>query len=116
MDSNVNFYRECVKRLLGEYESLQDEGSQIELIFDDERMRYMALWVGWHQYKRIHQCVLHIDLIGDRILIQRNDTEEPIVTKLTEMGISEDKISLGFIHPKHQEYIGKEANVVAAGG
>ncbi|NEP47238.1 MAG: XisI protein [Okeania sp. SIO2G4] len=123
MDSTINFYRECVKRLLGEYESLQDEGSQIDLIFDDERMRYMALWVGWHQYKRIHQCVLHIDIIDSNlemgeshcILIQCNDTEEPIVTKLIEMGISEDKISLGFIHPQHREYLGREANVVAAG-
>ncbi|NEQ74922.1 MAG: XisI protein [Okeania sp. SIO2D1] len=49
------------------------------------------------------------------ILIQCNDTEEPIVTKLIEMGISEDKISLGFIHPQHREYLGREANVVAAG-
>jgi len=120
MDSTVNFYRECVKRLLSEYEHLQDESSKIELIFDDQRMRYLALWVGWHQYKRVHQCCLHIDIVKSddsyRLLIQRNDTEDSIVAELAEMGISEDKISLGFVHPQHQKYIEQKADVVSVGG
>ena len=118
-DNTVNFYRECVKRLLSEYELLQDESSKIELIFDDQRMRYLALWVGWHQYKRVHQCCLHIDIVeiddSYRLLIQRNDTEESIVAELAEMGISEDKISLGFVHPQHQKYLEQQADVVSVG-
>lgn len=115
MDRTVNFYRECVKRLLREYEHLQDENSKIELIFDDERMRYLALWVGWHQYKRVHQCCLHIDIVGNRLLIQRNDTEESIVAQLAEMGISENQISLEFVHPQHQKYMEQKADVVSVG-
>lgn len=119
MDRTVEFDRECVKRLLREYELLQDESSQIELIFDDERMRYMALWIGWHQYKRVHQCFLHIDIVrtngNHRLLIQHNDTEESIVAKLAAMGISEDRISLGFVHPQHQKYMEQKADVVSVG-
>ncbi|NEQ34797.1 MAG: XisI protein [Okeania sp. SIO3I5] len=56
----------------------------------------------------MHQCIIHIDIVENCILIQCNDTEESIVAKLTKMGIDEDRIRLGFIHPQHQEYIGKE--------
>ncbi|MGB3511545.1 MAG: XisI protein [Microcoleaceae cyanobacterium] len=105
MDNTIDFYRQCVKKLLCEYEYLQDEYSQIELIFDDERMRYIVLWVGWYKYKRIHQCVIHIDIVGDSIVIQCNDTEESIVEKLVEMGISQENISLNFIHPQHRGYL-----------
>ena len=104
MDSHLNFYQHCVKEFLTDYESLGNDDSRIELIFDDARMRYMAVWVGWHQCKRIHQCAIHIDIIGDRVVIQCNDTEESIIAGLEKRGVSPDKISLGFIHPHHQQY------------
>lgn len=106
-------YKECVKQLLCKYESLKDEDSEVELIFDDERMRYMALWVGWHKYKRVHQCIVHIDIVGDRIFIQCNDTEDSLVAELVEMGIPQENISLGFIHPKNQENLKQESIGVA---
>jgi XisI protein len=113
MDSSLEFYKQCVKKLLSQYESLKDENSKIELIFDDERMHYMALWIGWHEYKRIHQCAVHIDIVGDRIFIECNDTEDSLVAELLEMGISKERIHLSFIHPKKREYIEQEAGIVA---
>ncbi len=114
MESTLEFYQQCVKKLLSQYESLKDENSKIELIFDDERMHYMALWVGWHEYKRIHQCAVHIDIVGDRIAIQCNDTEDSVVADLVEMGIPQESIHLSFIHPKNLENVEQEARV--AGG
>jgi XisI protein len=123
MDNTISFYKQCVKKLLCQYEDLKDGDSQIELIFDDERMRYMAVWVGWYKYKRIHECAVHIDIVagnsavvGDshRIIIQRNDTEDSIVAQLVEMGISQNNISLSFIHPAHRGYAEQEGDVVAA--
>jgi XisI protein len=89
MESSIEFYQQCVKKLLSQYESLKDEDSKIELIFDDERMHYMVLWIGWHEYKRIHQCAVHIDIVGDRIFLECNDTEDSVVTQLVDMGISQ---------------------------
>jgi len=114
MDSSLDFYKQCVKKLLSQYELLKDKESEIELIFDDERMRYMVLWIGWHDYKRVHQCAVHIDIIGDVIAIQRNDTEDLVVTELVNMGIPQKKIILNFIHPKNRAYAEQEAAVVAA--
>ena len=113
MDNPLNFYKRCVKNILITYDNLGNEDCRIQLMFDDERMRYMAVWVGWHEYKRIHQCAIHIDIMGDRIMIECNDTEESIVEQLVEMGVSRDKISLGFIHPHHQQYKETVANLVS---
>lgn len=113
MESSLEFYKQCVKKLLSQYESLKDENSQIEIIFDDERMRYMALWIGWHECKRIHQCAVHIDIVGDRIFVECNDTEDSIVAELVDMGISKEIIHLSFIHPKNRGYIEQEAGLVS---
>ncbi|HIK10132.1 MAG TPA: XisI protein [Oscillatoriaceae cyanobacterium M33_DOE_052] len=103
MNNTINTYKHIIKQLLQDYEDFGNAESHIDLIFDDERMRYMAVWVGWRQYKRLHQCAIHIDIVGDSIMIQCNDTEESIINRLVEMGVSPDKISLGFIHPHHQQ-------------
>lgn len=42
----------------------------------------------------------HIDMIGDKVVIQENNTEELVKTELIEMGIPADKIELGFIPAK----------------
>ncbi len=59
MENTIEFYKSCIKQLLSRYESLKTDHADIELIFDDERRRYMATWVGWEQYKRI---VRHVSL------------------------------------------------------
>lgn len=102
MEKDIAFYQQCIKTLLGEYEPLQSEGSHVEVIFDDERMRYMALWVGWWKSKRIHQCAIHIDICDHIIVIQCNDTEDLIATELAEMGIPRENIRLGFLPPEVQ--------------
>lgn len=104
METTLDFYKQCVKALLRQYEEFQDKESKIELIFDDDRMRYLALWVGWNGYRRVHQCAVHIDIIDDRIAIQCNDTEDEIVPELVEMGIPQEIIDLNFIHPLHKTY------------
>ncbi len=60
MENSRKFYQQCVKQLLSEYEALKTPDSHIELIFDDKRMRYIAIWVGWRNRKRIHQCAIHV--------------------------------------------------------
>jgi hypothetical protein len=54
MEKTITFYQECVKKLLREYDGLHSEGSRVELTFDDERLHYLALWVGWWKSKRIY--------------------------------------------------------------
>ncbi len=104
MESTLEFYQQCIKTLLTQYESLHTEWSHVELLFDDERMRYMAVRVGWFKQKRIHLCLVHIDICGDAIMIQCNNTEDMVATELVDMGISREKIGLSFIPQEARPY------------
>jgi len=111
VEKTLAFYKSCVKRLLSAYESLGTERSQVDLLFDDERMHYMAVRVGWIKRKRLHLCLVHIDIYDGMIVIQCNNTEDLIVTELERLGIPRQQICLGFLppevrslvdHPEHQ--------------
>jgi hypothetical protein len=109
MEKTLEYYKSCVKRLLSVYEALRMERSQVDLLFDDERMHYMAVRVGWVNRKRLHLCLVHIDICDGMIVIQCNNTEDVIVTELEEMGIPRHQICLGLLPPEvrsladHQE-------------
>ncbi|MBV7337583.1 XisI protein [Chloroflexi bacterium TSY] len=100
MDKKVETYKKCVKELLLPYESLHTERSKVELIFDDERMRYMAVRVGWSDRKRLHLCLVHIDICDNKIIIQCNNTEDLIISELEEMGVPRPDICSGFLPPE----------------
>lgn len=55
MENSVEFYKSSVRKILSEYEQLKTNWSHAELVFDDERRRYLVMRVGWFQGKRIHQ-------------------------------------------------------------
>ncbi|MCP4405649.1 MAG: XisI protein [bacterium] len=86
MDSaGINFYQKCIKTLLSEYEDLQTEWSSVETLFDDERMRYMALRLGWNDQRRIHLCLIHIDIQDGMVIIQANNTEDALDGALVQL-------------------------------
>ncbi len=105
MESQLTFYRECIKTLLAGYDAIKTDEAELEVIFDDEHSRYVAIWVGWQQAKRIYQCAIHIDIIGDTIVVQRNDTEDRLDIDLLEYGIPKEKIRLGFLPPAVQQML-----------
>lgn len=45
MEKTIEFYKSCIKKLLSAYELLKTEWSEVELIFDDERMRYVEMGI-----------------------------------------------------------------------
>lgn len=100
MGKTIEHYKKCVKQLLATYESLHTERSQVDLIFDDERMHYMAVRVGWANRKRLHLCLVHIDICDEMLIIQCNNTEDSIASELEAMGIPSHKICLGFLPPE----------------
>jgi len=100
METPIAFYQQCIKQILSEYESLKTDDSQTQLIFDDARMRYLVMWLGWRGYKRIHECAIHIDIVGEQIVIQWNDTEELLDETLIDMGVPKAAICLGTLPPE----------------
>ncbi|MFB2969432.1 XisI protein [Aerosakkonema sp. BLCC-F183] len=99
-------YRQLVKQLMSEYASFStfDSGIENETIFDLENDRYMLLSIGWSQGRRIHYCIMHIDIIDERVWIQANNTDRLIAQELIAAGVSPESIVLGLQPPELREF------------
>nr|WP_199316911.1 element excision factor XisI family protein [Chroococcidiopsis sp. [FACHB-1243]] len=62
--------------------------------------------IGWNGDKYLHATPIHLSLIGDKVWVQYDDTEEGVVTDLMEVGIPRESIVLGFRHPKVRQHTG----------
>jgi hypothetical protein len=97
MDTLDN-YRQIIERILMEYAQLPYAYGQLErqLIIDRNANHYVLLTLGWENKQRAHGCLVHIDIIDDKIWIQRDGTEDGIANELVNNGISKSQIVLGF--------------------
>lgn len=91
-------YRQIIQDVLQEYVQIQYAHGNIqnEAVFDPEADRYLVISVGWDKYKRIHGCLIHLDIIDGKVWIQRDGTEYGIARELEEAGIPKHHIVLGF--------------------
>lgn len=101
-------YRETIERILSDYASIPYSYGdfQTEVVFDRTRDRYLMVNVGWHGKRRVHGCLVHIDIIDGKIWIQLDGTEQGIALDLEEAGIPKERIVLGFREPEIRPYTG----------
>jgi hypothetical protein len=104
MDS-IDQYRKIIQDVLSRYIDIEyAHGDFHNLpVFDCEHDHYLIMSQGWDsghhtKGKRVHGCLLHVDLIDGKVWIQRDGTEDGIAKELLEAGIPRDRIVLGF-HP-----------------
>jgi len=99
-------YRQLICDILIEYTKIPYSYGKIEYetVFDEQQNRYLVIILGREPMpelsptatRRVHGCLIHIDIIGDRVFIQRDGTEEGIANELVEAGIPENKIVLAY--------------------
>jgi len=99
-------YRQLVKQLLTDYAQMPTLDSEIcnETLFDSEKDRYLFLSLGWDKERRVHHCVIHIDIIEGQIWIQANRTDRLIAEELVAAGIPTESIVLGLQPPDVRAY------------
>jgi len=56
--------------------------------------------VGRENERRVHGCLVHIDIINGKLWIQRDGTERGIANDLVEAGVPKKQIVLGFRSPE----------------
>lgn len=108
MDTRLK-YQSIIKSVLQEYADYRatlPDGYTSQLIFDGERGQYLVLDMGWNGDKYLHATPIHISLIGDKVWVQYDDTEEGVATDLMAAGVSKEDIVLGFRHPKIRQHTG----------
>lgn len=93
-------YRMIVRRILEEYARYKPSHGSIdtELIVDEQRDHYELMHVGWDGPRRVHGCVIHLDIRDGKVWVQYDGTNRPVAEELVEAGIPREDIVLGF-HP-----------------
>ena len=89
-------YRKTIEKVLRDHSHTNLDNIESQLIIDREGKHYQILIVGWQGKKRIFCPLVHIDLIGDKIWIQHDGTEEGIALDLVNEGIPKSDIVLAF--------------------
>jgi hypothetical protein len=82
-----------------------------ETIFDRVQDRYAVIILGREPApevsatatRRVHGCLIHVDIVEGMIWIQRDGTEEGIAKALVNAGIPRERIVLGFRSPQLRE-------------
>lgn len=103
--------RETVKKSLLEWKEFitpriepEDQKLEAKVVFDDENNTYLLLFSGWKANQRIHSLMIHIEIIGDKIWIQEDNTEEGVAADLEKYGVPKSDIVLGFQPPNIRPY------------
>ena len=95
---NLENYRRIIREIITDYAKIPYAYGEIErqIVFDSESDRYLLMIVGWEGIRRVHGCLIQVDIINGKIWIQRDGTEDGIASELVKAGISKDQIVLGF--------------------
>ncbi len=98
-------YPKTIQKILSRH-STNDlaNGTEIKLIFDTNKNHYQVLNIGWKEQRRVYGVIIHVDIIGDKIWIQRDGTEIGIANELLNEGITKENIVLGFKSPFKRQF------------
>ena len=103
---NLEHERQVISQILKEYAGHRYRNIPITnvTVFDREADRYLVMMMGRENKKFVHGCLIHVEIIDDKIWIQRDGTEYGIANELVDAGIPKDKIVLGFKSPEMRQY------------
>jgi len=101
----INKYQQIIEKIINDYAGLKYAHGQVErhTVFDREKNRYLLMIVGKEGNKMVHGCLIHLEIIDDKIWIHRDGTEDGIAGELLAEGISKEKIVLGFYSPEKRK-------------
>lgn len=102
----VDRYYSIIYPLLREYADLPYRFGQVErrLIVSDDKSHYLFMTWGWENGSRVHGCIVHLEIIGDKIWIHEDGLEDGIAEDLLRLGIPKEQIVLGFHPPEVRPY------------
>ncbi|MEQ9238016.1 element excision factor XisI family protein [Coleofasciculus sp. E2-BRE-01] len=97
-----------IQKVLTDYAAIPYANLQLktQTIFDLKNNHYLLVNVGWQGQQYIYNCIVHIDIIDDKVWIQRDNTEAGIALDLEEAGILPEQIVLGFREPELRQHTG----------
>ena len=101
-------YRQIIRQILKDqaHPYAHSNDVETEIICDTEQDHYQLTYIGWEGQQRIFSLILHFDIKDGKIWVQHNGTELAIAQILTEQGVPESHIVLGFHSPFKRQFSG----------
>lgn len=101
-------YRKTIRQILETYVrwTRSKDHDDTEVVIDPERDHYELLQVGWDEDRRIHHCVIHVDIRDGKFWIQYDGTDRPVAEELLDVGVPREDIVLAFHPAELRQYTG----------
>ncbi len=95
---DITKYSEIICRLLNEYGQIPYSYGELErrFIISEDKNSYLLMTLGWQGDKRVHSCLIHVEIKDNKVWIQRDGTEDGIAEELVAAGIPKQDIVLAF--------------------
>ena len=99
-------YRQIICSTITEYAQIAYAYGDIQrhTVFDTKSDRYLLMILGWEDVKQVHGCLIHVEIIEEKIWIHQDGTEDGIANEFLNAGIPKDRIVLGFRSPSMRKY------------
>jgi XisI protein len=108
MDKIKN-YSNIVQKVLENFVAERQNGrSEVQtlLICDAIRDHYQIVRMGWRNGQQVFNVIFHIDIINNKIWVQRNMSDYDIVGDIEAQGVGKDEIVLAFHTPIMRPHTG----------
>lgn len=105
MDKLTELYQ-IIYPILKEYADLKYYYGDLKhkLIVSNDLKDYLLMTIGWENDSRVHGCLVHLEIINDKIWIHRDGLEDGIANDLVSSGIPKSQIVLAFHPPEVRPY------------
>ncbi len=100
--ADIEEVRQIIRRTLTDYANTRYAYGDFhnETVFDEKSDRYLVVSAGWDGPRRVHGCLIHVDIRDGKVWIERDGTEDGIANDLVAAGIPREQIVPAF-HPAH---------------
>jgi hypothetical protein len=96
---------QIVHQVLSEYTTLPTaQGLERKLLVSHSGLEFWLYKMGWHNQKRIHTTTAHLEIIGGKVYIHRDESEDGFAPKLEQHGLTKAQIVLAFRSPEFRQY------------
>lgn len=99
-------YRQLIRRILTEYVefSASDKATETVPVFDAEHDRYLLMEIGRENGKRIHFCLVNLEIKNNKIYLHYDGTEANFGQQLIDNGVPKTEIVPAFMSPEMRKF------------
>jgi XisI protein len=89
---------EIVESVLDDYARIKYVYDQVErqTVFDRNKGRFLLMIDGWDNDKRVHGCLIDVQIKNNKLWIERDGTEEGVGVEFERLGVPTSQMVLAW--------------------